>query len=154
MLNIQYRMHPSIARFPSHEFYNRAIQDGTVDKAGNVPDRLLPPTSRHLTPLPKTGERPSVIFMDHRGPDRIGPLAQLRKTRGDYIHDARCYFSRVARGRGTVYGIFRRFAGLYLDISAAKLRRWGEVTGMGTDGYVIKSGGLGAVPSRESKIKM
>src|ERR1700709_1197581 len=36
MLDVQYRMHPSISRFPSLEFYNFSLQDGTVDSAGNI----------------------------------------------------------------------------------------------------------------------
>jgi superfamily I DNA and/or RNA helicase len=65
MLDIQYRMHPAISRFPSSEFYNFTLQDGTVDSAGNVQPSLQPPTSRHLKEDLETGIRPSVIFLDH-----------------------------------------------------------------------------------------
>ncbi|KAH7924454.1 P-loop containing nucleoside triphosphate hydrolase protein [Leucogyrophana mollusca] len=67
MLDIQYRMHPSISRFPSLEFYNFSLQDGTVDSAGNVPPKLLPPLSSHLEVDATTGNRPSVVFLDHAG---------------------------------------------------------------------------------------
>ncbi|KAF9785941.1 P-loop containing nucleoside triphosphate hydrolase protein [Thelephora terrestris] len=67
MLNIQYRMHPDISRFPSAEFYNFSLSDGTVDSAGNVVSFLDPPISSHLTANPATGNRPSLIFLDHAG---------------------------------------------------------------------------------------
>lgn len=72
MLNIQYRMHPGISYFPSWEFYNNSIQDGTKDENGNVVNGLEPPLSTtHLLQDGDTGEsersRPSVIFLDHFG---------------------------------------------------------------------------------------
>lgn len=67
MLDIQYRMHPDISRFPSAEFYNFSLSDGTVDSAGKVAPSLDPPTSSHLMPNPTTGNRPSLIFLDHTG---------------------------------------------------------------------------------------
>jgi superfamily I DNA and/or RNA helicase len=67
MLDVQYRMHPAISRFPSSEFYNFTLQDGTVDSVGNISPLLLPPTSQHLQADSKTGSRPSVIFLDHAG---------------------------------------------------------------------------------------
>ncbi|KAI0063306.1 P-loop containing nucleoside triphosphate hydrolase protein [Artomyces pyxidatus] len=67
MLDLQYRMHPSISRFPSSEFYNRSLLDGTIDAHGNVPSRLHPPISSHLVEHPETGHRPSVVFLDHTG---------------------------------------------------------------------------------------
>jgi superfamily I DNA and/or RNA helicase len=67
MLDVQYRMHPAISRFPSSEFYNFTLQDGTVDSVGNVSPLLLPPTSQHLQADVNTGSRPSVIFLDHNG---------------------------------------------------------------------------------------
>jgi len=67
MLDVQYRMHPAISRFPSSEFYNFTLQDGTVDSGGNVSPLLLPPSSQHLQMDVKTGNRPSVIFLDHNG---------------------------------------------------------------------------------------
>ncbi|KAJ8521488.1 hypothetical protein ONZ45_g1808 [Pleurotus djamor] len=66
MLDTQYRMHPGISSFPSAEFYNRLLRDGTVDDVGNVHSRLHPPTSQHMLPR-NTGHRPPVIFIDHAG---------------------------------------------------------------------------------------
>ncbi|KAJ7594407.1 P-loop containing nucleoside triphosphate hydrolase protein [Mycena floridula] len=66
MLNIQYRMHPAISRFPSLEFYGKSLHDGTCDhQGGNISKRLMPPSSQHLQDT--EGHRPSVIFLDHAG---------------------------------------------------------------------------------------
>ena len=65
MLDIQYRMHPDISRFPSAEFYDYNLLDGTVDPEGNVAKSLLPPKSKHLIVDPDTGRQPSVIFLNH-----------------------------------------------------------------------------------------
>ncbi|TFK37679.1 P-loop containing nucleoside triphosphate hydrolase protein [Crucibulum laeve] len=67
MLDVQYRMHPEISRFPSSEFYNYTLRDGTIDAQGNIPSRLLPPSSQHLLVDAESGKRPSVIFLDHTG---------------------------------------------------------------------------------------
>ena len=67
MLDIQYRMHPDISRFPSAEFYNFSLSDGTVDSVGNIASFLEPPVSSHLRANPATGNRPSLIFLDHAG---------------------------------------------------------------------------------------
>ncbi|KAI6013193.1 P-loop containing nucleoside triphosphate hydrolase protein [Pisolithus microcarpus] len=67
MLDVQYRMHPTISHFPSLEFYNMSLQDGTVDAAGNVSPDLHPPLSSHLEVDTSTGRRPSVVFLDHGG---------------------------------------------------------------------------------------
>ncbi|KAH7911786.1 P-loop containing nucleoside triphosphate hydrolase protein [Hygrophoropsis aurantiaca] len=67
MLDIQYRMHPSISHFPSSEFYNFSLQDGTIDSAGNVSPNLIPPLSTHLAIDTATGNRPSIVFLDHAG---------------------------------------------------------------------------------------
>jgi superfamily I DNA and/or RNA helicase len=67
MLDMQYRMHPEISRFPSSEFYAKSLKDGTVDSGGNVPSRLHPPLSEHLVINDATGGRPSVVFLDHDG---------------------------------------------------------------------------------------
>ncbi|EKM52366.1 uncharacterized protein PHACADRAFT_186519 [Phanerochaete carnosa HHB-10118-sp] len=84
MLDIQYRMHPTISCFPSHEFYDRELRDGTVDETGKVVPGLVPPESRiyqelqtslrassaglntNLRHLGADG-RPSVVFLDHVG---------------------------------------------------------------------------------------
>ncbi|KAI0790892.1 P-loop containing nucleoside triphosphate hydrolase protein [Abortiporus biennis] len=68
MLNIQYRMHPTISHFPSKEFYDFGLRDGTVDRFGNVLKGLVPPVwgfvGEHGV---GTSNRPSVIFLDHCG---------------------------------------------------------------------------------------
>lgn len=67
MLDRQYRMHPSISKFPSKEFYNTRLLDGTVDRDGHISATLLPPKSTHLTKDAVTGHFPSAIFLDHGG---------------------------------------------------------------------------------------
>ena len=64
-------MHPDISRFPSAEFYNFSLLDGTVDSAGNVVSLLDPPISSHLRENPATGNRPSLVFLDHTGSESI-----------------------------------------------------------------------------------
>lgn len=71
MLDIQYRMHPAISHFPSSEFYNLTLRDGTVDSVGNVQPWLRPPNSQHLKEDSETGKRPSVIFLDHTGSESM-----------------------------------------------------------------------------------
>ncbi len=66
MLNTQYRMHPDISEFPAHEFYDLALQDGTIDEVGNALPGLEPPMSTHLNVYNKI-VRPSVVFVDHSG---------------------------------------------------------------------------------------
>ncbi|KAG8763510.1 hypothetical protein FRC19_007519, partial [Serendipita sp. 401] len=65
MLNTQYRMHPTISAFPSKNFYNTALKDGTVLPSGAA--ILSPPRSRHLSCRKslQTGEIPSVLFIHH-----------------------------------------------------------------------------------------
>jgi superfamily I DNA and/or RNA helicase len=65
MLDIQYRMHPDISSFPSAEFYDYNLLDGTVDPDGNIAKSLLPPKSKHLAINSETGRRPSVVFLNH-----------------------------------------------------------------------------------------
>jgi superfamily I DNA and/or RNA helicase len=68
MLDVQYRMHPAISRFPASEFYNYSLRDGTVDKAGNVSPLLLPPRASSLQDGPGLIPRaPPVVFLDHAG---------------------------------------------------------------------------------------
>lgn len=80
MLNLQYRMHPSLSRFPSSEFYNYALFDGTVNGQGQVSSTLLPPTSRHLEVNPKTGHRPSLIFLDHAGSEEMKDRSRVNRN--------------------------------------------------------------------------
>lgn len=85
MLNIQYRMHPAISHFPSLEFYNSSLLDGTADTFGYVLPRLMPPSVSPVLLPPgvlasvsdskdivedgevRTSARPPVIFLDHSG---------------------------------------------------------------------------------------
>jgi superfamily I DNA and/or RNA helicase len=80
MLNTQYRMHPSLSRFPSSEFYDDLLLDGVADDNGVIPDRLSPPASRLLrsTPAqPGTAERPSVVFLDHGGNESMSDRSRV-----------------------------------------------------------------------------
>ncbi|KAF8480701.1 P-loop containing nucleoside triphosphate hydrolase protein, partial [Gautieria morchelliformis] len=77
MLDLQYRMHPSLARFPSSEFYNYALYDGTVDLHGGVPPALLPPRSSHLA---MDGVGPSVIFLDHAGGEEMKDRSRVNRN--------------------------------------------------------------------------
>jgi len=80
MLDIQYRMHPAISQFPSSEFYNFSLQDGTIDSFGKISSRLQPPTSRHLLLNAETGTPPSIVFLDHAG-------SESTKDRSRVNHD-------------------------------------------------------------------
>ena len=71
MLDTQYRMHPSISKFPSAEFYDLMLLDGTVCRSGQVLPSLSPLSSLHLPADPQTGDRPSLMFIDHEGPEEI-----------------------------------------------------------------------------------
>lgn len=89
MLDVQYRMHPAISHFPSHEFYDRSLRDGTVDADGNVLAGLFPPESRVFPELALASTsqselantvsgahvdgvcRPSVVFLDHVGSESV-----------------------------------------------------------------------------------
>jgi superfamily I DNA and/or RNA helicase len=66
MLDVQYRMHPAISRFPAQEFYDSTLIDGTIDLLGNISPGLNPPDSKHLINNSVTG-RPSLVFIDHTG---------------------------------------------------------------------------------------
>ncbi|EJD43040.1 P-loop containing nucleoside triphosphate hydrolase protein [Auricularia subglabra TFB-10046 SS5] len=60
MLDVQYRMHPDLSRFPASEFYGRSLLDGTVSAHGEVAPALRPPASRFLQ------RGAGVVFLDHR----------------------------------------------------------------------------------------
>jgi superfamily I DNA and/or RNA helicase len=85
MLNVQYRMHPSISRFPSSEFYNFSLHDGTVDAAGNILSRLMPPTSSHLQVDAVTGNRPSVVFLDHAGAETMKDRSRVNHNEANIV---------------------------------------------------------------------
>ncbi|KAH8977191.1 P-loop containing nucleoside triphosphate hydrolase protein [Lactarius hatsudake] len=80
MLDMQYRMHPEISRFPSSEFYARSLKDGTVDSGGNILTRLRPPLSEHLVINTLTGDRPSVVFLDHDGLEAMKDRSRINVT--------------------------------------------------------------------------
>jgi superfamily I DNA and/or RNA helicase len=80
MLDMQYRMHPEISRFPSSEFYARSLRDGTVDSGGNVLSQLRPPASEHLVVNALTGDRPSVVFLDHDGLEATKDRSRINVT--------------------------------------------------------------------------
>ena len=80
MLDMQYRMHPEISRFPSSEFYARSLKDGTVDSGGNVLAQLHPPVSEHLVINTLTGDRPSVVFLDHDGLEATKDRSRINVT--------------------------------------------------------------------------
>lgn len=79
MLDTQYRMHPGISLFPSREFYNFSLQDGTVDEGGNVSPSLTPPTSIHLKE-DESGKRPAVIFLDHTGGESLKDKSRVNQN--------------------------------------------------------------------------
>ncbi|EJD05026.1 P-loop containing nucleoside triphosphate hydrolase protein [Fomitiporia mediterranea MF3/22] len=84
MLDVQYRMHPGISKFPSMEFYDTMLLDGTVH-AGEVIPSLMPLSSSHLVAHPETGHRPSVIFIDHEGPEATKSRSRVNWTEGYII---------------------------------------------------------------------
>ncbi|KAK7688479.1 hypothetical protein QCA50_008017 [Cerrena zonata] len=71
MLDTQYRMHPMISHFPSHEFYNFGLRNGTVDANGVIPAHLHPPDFSLPMHDPEEPTRPSVIFLDHQGSETM-----------------------------------------------------------------------------------
>lgn len=85
MLDVQYRMHPSISRFPSSEFYNFSLHDGTVDSNGNIMSRLTPPTSSHLEVDTVTGNRPSVVFLDHAGKETAKDRSRVNHNEANIV---------------------------------------------------------------------
>lgn len=83
MLNQQYRMHPSISEFSRVQFYEGALEDGTVLPTGAVGPSFLPPHSRHLTACKSnsTGQIPSVLFIHHDRPEST--MGRSRANRGE-----------------------------------------------------------------------
>ncbi|KAF9480305.1 P-loop containing nucleoside triphosphate hydrolase protein [Pholiota conissans] len=84
MLDIQYRMHPNISRFPAKEFYDLALLDGTVDAGGKALPGLEPLNSKH-TGHHKHTHRPSVIFLDHAGPETYHGRSLQNITEADIV---------------------------------------------------------------------
>jgi len=85
MLDIQYRMHPSISQFPSLEFYDLELQDGTVDASGNVLPGLEPPRSKHLIHNATKKHSPSVIFLDHTGNESFKGRSRVNVTEAHIV---------------------------------------------------------------------
>lgn len=77
-------MHPDISHFPSHEFYNLALQDGTVDELGNALPGLEPPISTHLNVDNKI-MRPSVVFVDHSGNESMKGRSRVNVTEAHLV---------------------------------------------------------------------
>lgn len=84
MLDTQYRMHPGISRFPSTEFYNLSLIDGTIDAFGNVYPHLYPPNSQHLREN-ETGHRLPVIFLDHAGVESFKDRSRVNHNEGHIV---------------------------------------------------------------------
>ncbi|KAH7100425.1 P-loop containing nucleoside triphosphate hydrolase protein [Auriculariales sp. MPI-PUGE-AT-0066] len=85
MLDVQYRMHPDLSRFPASEFYDKTLLDGTVSAVtGEVAAALRPPRSRFLARRTlddveagvdvaldgaEEEEMHNMVFLDHRHPE-------------------------------------------------------------------------------------
>ena len=85
MLDTQYRMHPSLSKFPSAEFYDLALRDGTRDDSGNIPTILLPPSSQHLAVDGDGG--PSVVFLDHIGQENTKARSRVNYDEVNIVCD-------------------------------------------------------------------
>ena len=85
MLNVQYRMHPALSKFPSLEFYNEALRDGTVDSLGNISSKLTPPYLNLLEVNSKTGKRPSLAFLDHAGPESMQDRSRVNRDEANIV---------------------------------------------------------------------
>src|SRR5882757_8317606 len=85
MLDVQYRMHPAICRFPAQEFYDSALVNGTEDLLGNISPGLDPPKSKHLINNSVTGTRPSVVFIDHTGNESMKGRSRVNVMEGHLV---------------------------------------------------------------------
>ena len=85
LLDVQYRMHPAISRFPAQEFYDSALINGTEDLLGNVSPGLDPPKSKHLINDSVTGNRPSVVFIDHTGNESMKGRSRVNVMEGHIV---------------------------------------------------------------------
>lgn len=86
MLDIQYRMHPRISHFPSHEFYNFSVRDGTVVD-GVVASHLQPPSTSLLDLAPSATPRkgPSVVFLHHGGGESMKDRSRVNITEAHIV---------------------------------------------------------------------
>ncbi|TFK20432.1 P-loop containing nucleoside triphosphate hydrolase protein [Coprinopsis marcescibilis] len=82
MLDVQYRMHPAISKFPSDEFYLGTLRDGTVDAMGKVREGLGPPVSEWLQ---QPESKPSVVFLDHAGNETMKDRSRVNHTEAHII---------------------------------------------------------------------
>jgi hypothetical protein len=85
MLDVQYRMHPAISQFPSCEFYDFGLVDGTVDSMGNICPSLAPPTWSHVGMDPSSAAQPSVIFLDHDGAESMRDRSRINRIEADIV---------------------------------------------------------------------
>ncbi|TCD69007.1 hypothetical protein EIP91_009229 [Steccherinum ochraceum] len=87
MLDIQYRMHPRISHFPSHEFYDFSLRDGTVDASGVVASHLQPPYTSLLDLAPSAEPRqgPSVVFLHHDGGESMKDRSRVNITEANIV---------------------------------------------------------------------
>lgn len=94
MLDVQYRMHPTISQFPSHEFYDKAVRDGTVNARGIVSPWLEPPLSSFIPQLEPSdrqgldsaeGNKPSVVFLDHVGNESVKDRSRVNWSEANIV---------------------------------------------------------------------
>ena len=108
MLNMQYRMHPNISRFPSTEFYNHRLLDGTVDSSGNVFPSLQPPSSAYFHTSPTAEHQPSVVFLDHTGAESSRNRSKLNYNEAyivcNVIEDLLLHNPVSSRSMGCAHG--------------------------------------------------
>ncbi|KAG8870807.1 hypothetical protein FRB97_009338 [Tulasnella sp. 331] len=86
MLDQQYRMHPTISAFPNKEFYQEAIQDGTINKeTGLALATLNPPESAHLGLPTETSVAPSIVFLDHSYPESRKDKSRVNRGEAEMV---------------------------------------------------------------------
>lgn len=136
MLDVQYRMHPAISHFPSKEFYDLALLDGTVDAGGNALPGLEPPSSMHLLPDKKRDFKPSVIFLDHTGNESMKSKSRVNITEAHIVMSVvEDLLLSNKHLRGEDIGIIAPYAAQikllsrFLNVDAAYKQRFGTVLG-------------------------